>query len=208
MHDALFQFAGVHRGHGARLRARTVSWMRASGDSDSSGVNSQLVPLNASTSSFWMRWRRSVLYLSRGTKTRARDEAVEAVAPHEQPGALMLLQPQDADARYRTAHLSSAWNRSSRGYCSRMVTSDLYRWPLVRKPARARMLAHLRRASGISLVADHIGGGRVQPHEAPLAEQPCRWRPAASRPHSPDSPADARSRASWPWSGRSARRLR
>jgi hypothetical protein len=45
---------------------RTVRWMRASGDSDSSGVNSQLVPLNACTSSFWMRWRRSVLYLSRG----------------------------------------------------------------------------------------------------------------------------------------------
>ncbi|MCY1297471.1 hypothetical protein D9M70_469110 [compost metagenome] len=47
---------------------------------------------------------------------------------------------------------SLAWNSSSRGYCSRMVTSDLYRCPLVRKPARARILAHLRRTSGISAI--------------------------------------------------------
>jgi hypothetical protein len=145
-----FELARIDLGHRAGC-PRTVIWMRASGDSDSSGVNSQLVPLNACTSSFWMRWRRSVLYLSRGTNTRHEikrskrsrrtNRRVRWCSCNRRMPSVM-----------SNSSSSSAWNMSSRGYCSRMVTSDLYRWPLVRKPARDRMLAHLRRTSGISLV--------------------------------------------------------
>jgi hypothetical protein len=122
-------------------------WMRASIDSDSSGVNSTLV-------------------LARH-EYQARYEAVERVAPHEQTRALPLLQPQDAkrDVVQRLAV-------DLEQLVARILFEDrhqrLGQMPLgqeARPPDHAGNLApHQRDVLG----RHHVDVGRVQPEKTPL----------------------------------------
>ena len=101
---------------------------------------------------------------------QARGEAAEGVAVHEQPRALALAQAQDADRGRVAARRRSIWNSSSRGNCSRMVTSALAVWLRGRKPARSITAVDLapqqRDVGGLGVVGDR----GEQAEEAALAD--------------------------------------
>ncbi len=161
LHDALFQLARVHLGHGARLATHGEL------DARQQGFGQQRRELAAGAMERLHQQLLDALaqvgvVLVARHEDQARDKSVEAVAPHEQPDALVLLQPQDADGDLEQLVLVGLEQVIARILLEdgdqRLVQVALGQEAGARQDVGA-LAPRQRNLAG----ADHIGRGRVQP---------------------------------------------
>ncbi|MNX83889.1 hypothetical protein D3C86_1156680 [compost metagenome] len=169
LHDARFQLARIHLGHGARLAAHGQL------DARQRGFRQQRRELAAGAMERLHQQLLDALaqvgvVLVARHEDQARDKAVEAVAPHKEPDALVLLQPQDADGDLEQLVLVGLEQ-----VIARILLEDgdqrLVQVALGQEAGARQDIGALAPRQRDLAGADHIGRGRVQPHEAPFAEQ-------------------------------------